>query len=146
MRFTIETKKTKEEIINVLTKNTSDPKIFAWKYDKFFIGQISEDTFKIWRNINYRNSFAPLIIGKIELSNDICKIHVKTRMTIFVIVFVSIWLSGVTLACLITPFVGLSMPSALIPYMMLIIGGLIMFLPKRMEEKIAKEKLEKLLK
>lgn len=146
MRFTIETKKTKEEIINVLTKNTSDSKIFAWKYDKFFIGQISEDTFKIWRNINYRNSFAPLMIDKIEQSNDICKIHVKTRMTIFVIVFVSIWLSGVTLACLITPFVGFSMPSALIPYMMLIIGGLIMFLPKRMEEKIAKEKLEKLLK
>ncbi len=147
MKFTIETKKTKAEIIQILLKNTSEQKaiVFIKNYDEFFSGTISEDTFKIWRNIHYRNSFLPVIIGKIEEGDGICKVHIAMRMNFFCIVFCFIWFAGVLFGCLITPFGDVPMPYALIPYIMLVAAILIVFLPKKIEEKIAKEKLEELL-
>lgn len=147
MKFTIETKKSKEEILQILNQNTSKQKsVFFRNFDEFFSGKISGDSFKIQQNINYRNSFRPVLIGHIEQSGDICKIHVSTRLIIPVIVLMTVWFTGIIFGCLVTPFAGFPMPHALIPYLMLAGGILLITLPRRIEEKKAKAKLEELLK
>ena len=68
MRFIIETKKSKDEILQIIRGNTYiKTSVFDFpKGDKYFEGSVSENSFKICRCIHYRNSFLPLIIGTIE--------------------------------------------------------------------------------
>ena len=67
MEYIIKTSKSKSEIIQILENNTSEKRsVFYRNYDEFFNGNISEDSFKIQRNISYRNSFLPVIIGTIK--------------------------------------------------------------------------------
>lgn len=147
MKFTIETQKSKEDIIQILSQNTSKQKsVFFRNCDEFFSGAISDDSFKIQRNITYRNSFCPVLIGYIQQSDGICKINVSTRLIIPVIILMTVWFTGVIFGCLVTPFAGFPMPHALIPYLMLAGGILLITLPRRFEEKKAKEKLKELLK
>ena len=47
--------------------------------------------------------------------------------------------------CLIVPFAGFPMPAALVPYIMLVFGILLVIIPNRIEAKKAREKLEELL-
>ncbi len=147
MKFIIESKKSKKEIVQILLENTSEHKSLIFRqYDEFFSGKILDDSFKIWRNISYQNSFLPVILGNLETTEDGCKIYIKTRMCIFVLVFLSIWFTGVIGACLIIPFCKFPMPYVFIPYIMLIFGILIVTIPNKIETKKAKEKLEELLK
>ena len=121
MKFEIETRKTKEEIIQILLKNTSEQRGIGFRnYDKFFSGKVGENSFKIYRNIRYRNSFLPIFIGNIEESKTGCKICIKTRMVIFVIIFLSVWFTGIIGGCLAMPVAHVPIPQALFPYVMLI--------------------------
>jgi len=115
------------------------------KGDKYFEGSVSENSFKIFRCIHYRNSFLPLIIGSIEAHEYGSTINIRMRMAIPVIVFISIWFTGVLAGCLIVPFTGFPMPAALIPYIMLVFGILLVIIPNKIEAKKAREKLEELL-
>lgn len=149
MHFTIETQKSEDEILQIIRDNTYiRTSAFDFpKGDKYFEGDVFENSFKIFRCIHYRNSFLPVIIGTIEKSDydSPLKIKINMRMTIFVSVFISIWFTGVIAACLILPFVGFSMPAALVPYIMLVFGILLVVIPNKIETKKAKEKLEELL-
>ena len=149
MRFIIETKKSKDEILQIIRDNTYiKTSVFDFpKGVKYFEGGVSENSFKIFRRIQYRNSFLPLIIGTIEKSDydSTLKIKINMRMTIFVSVFISIWFTGVLAGCLIVPFNGFPMPAALVPYIMLVFGILLVIIPNRIEAKKAREKLEELL-
>ena len=149
MYFTIETKKSKNEILQIIRDNTYiKTSVFDFpKGDKYFEGSVSENSFKICRCIHYRNSFLPLIIGTIEKSDydSTLKIKINMRITIFVSVFISIWFTGVLAGCLIVPFAGFPMPAALVPYAMLVFGILFVILPNKIEAKKAREKLEELL-
>ena len=150
MRFIIETKKSKDEILQIIRDNTYiRTSVFGFSEgDAYFEGKVYENSFKIWRCIQYRNSFLPLIIGTIEKSDydSTLKIKINMRMTIFVSVFTSIWFTGVIAACLIFPFVSFPMPAALVPYIMLVFGILLVIIPNKIEAKKAREKLEELLK
>ena len=150
MRFIIETKKSKDEILQIIRDNTYiKTSVFDFPTgDKYFEGSVSENSFKIFRRIHYRNSFLPLIIGSIEAHEygSTLKIKINMRMTIFVSVFTSIWFTGVIAACLIFPFVSFPMPAALVPYIMLVFGILLVIIPNKIEAKKAREKLEELLK
>lgn len=73
------------------------------------------------------------------------RINIRMRMAIPVIVFLVIWLTGVLAGCLIVPFAGFPMPAALIPYIMLVFGILLVIIPNKIEAKKAREKLEELL-
>jgi len=147
MKFILESKKSKDEIIQVLKDNTSPCRsVFYRNYADFFNGKIFEASFKIQRNINYRNSFLPVLIGEINETDSGTIITIKTRLNLFVIVFLCIWFGGVSLGCLITPFADFEIQFRFIPYIMLITGILITILPYKYEIKRAKEKLEELLK
>lgn len=65
---------------------------------KPYEGSFRDNTFKISRVINYRNSFLPVISGTIQKEFDGTIIKVKMRLYPFVSVFAVIWLTGVLLA------------------------------------------------
>ena len=148
MNFIIETKKSKDEILQIIRNNTYiTTSVFDFsKGDKYFAGKVSENSFKIFRHIHHKNSFLPLIIGTVEENEYGSTIKIKMRMATFVTFFLSVWFGGVIAACLIFPFAGFPMPSALIPYLMLVFGILLVVIPNKSETEKAKEKLEELLK
>ncbi len=147
MKYIIQTKKSKNEITQILQENTSEKMhIFCGIYDEFFNGTISEESFKIQRNINYRNSFLPVIIGKIKEIENGSEIFIKMRLNNFVKGFMTFWFSFVILFCLMVPFMKFDFPSCLIPYIMLVFGILLVTISNKCETKIAKNKLEELLK
>ena len=148
MRFIIETKKSKNEILQIIRDNTYiRTSVFGFSEgDAYFEGKVYENSFKIWRCIQYRNSFLPLIIGTIEANEYGSTINIRMRMAIPVIVFLVIWFTGVLVGCLIVPFAGFPMPTALVPYIMLVFGILLVIIPNKIEAKKAREKLEELLK
>ena len=122
MEFIINTKKSKNEIAQILQKNTSEKIRIFCEYDEFFNGEILEESFKIQRNINYRNSFLPVIIGKIKETENGSEISIKMRLNHFVKGFMTFWFSFVILFCLMMPFKKFDFPDSLIPYLMLVFG------------------------
>ena len=147
MEYIIKTSKSKSEIIQILENNTSEKRsVFYRNYDEFFNGNISEDSFKIQRNISYRNSFLPVIIGTIKETDNGSEISMKMRLSLFVTGFMIFWFSFVIIFCLMMPFIKFDFPISLVPYLMLVFGILLVIIPNKIETKIAKEKLEELLK
>ena len=146
MEFIIKTKKSKNEIAQILQKNTSEKIRIFCEYDEFFNGEILEESFKIQRNITYKNSFLPVIIGKIKETENGSEIYIKMRLNHFVKGFMTFWFSFVILFCLIMPFINFDLPFCLIPYIMLAFGILLVTIPNRIETKVAKKKLEELLR
>ena len=141
MRFIIETKKSKDEILQIIRDNTYIRiSVFGFSEgNTYFEGKVCENSFKICRCIQYRNSFLPLIIGTIEAHEYGSTINIRMRMAIPVIVFLVIWFTGVLVGCLIVPFAGFPMPAALVPYIMLVFGILLVIIPNRIAAKKARE-------
>lgn len=147
MKFLIETNKTKDEILQIIKDNTSEHRgVFFLNNGEYFNGKILENSFKIQRNISYRNSFLPVIIGKIEENDSGVKVSIKMRMNLFIKGFMTFWFTFVILFCLMVPFLHFDMPFCFIPYIMLVFGIVIVVLPNRIETRKAKEKLEELLR
>ena len=147
MKFIIETNKTKDEILQIIKDNTSEHRgVFFSNNGEFFNGKILENSFKIQRNISYRNSFLPVIIGKIEENDFVSKVNIKMRMNLFIKGFMTFWFTFVILFCLMVPFLHFDMPFCFIPYIMLVFGIVLAVLPNRIETRKAKEKLEELLR
>lgn len=147
MKFLIETNKTKDEILQIIRNNTSEHRgVFFSNNGEFFNGKILENSFKIQRNISYRNSFLPVIIGNIEEKDSGAKVSIKMRMNLFIKGFMTFWFSFVILFCLMVPFLHFDMPFCFIPYIMLVFGIVLAVLPNRIETRKAKEKLEELLR
>jgi len=65
-------------------------------------GSLSGNTFKIKRIIHYKNSFLPRINGRIGTDDKDTIIQVKMRVQNFVMVFMSIWMALVGIACIIS--------------------------------------------
>ena len=147
MRFIIETKKSKDDILQIIRGNTyTRTSVFDFSEgDRYFAGKVFENSFKIFRCIHYRNSFLPVIMGNIEANEYGSTIKIKMRMAIPVIIFLGIWFTGVLAGCLIVPFAGFSMPFGLVPYLMLVFGILIVVIPNKIEAEKARKKLEELL-
>ena len=147
MKFIIETRKSKDEILQIIQKNTSEHKgILFGNNGEVFYGKIFEYSFKIQRNINYKNSFLPVIIGNIDETGSATKVTIKMRLTLFAKGFTSFWFAFVIIYCIMMPFIQFDMPFFLIPYIMLAFGILFVASLCKYETKKAKEILEKLLK
>ena len=69
--------------------------LFGNKSTKDYEGCISKQQFKINRIISYRNSFLPRIKGTIQTDAQGTSIHVKMRLHLTVIIFLTIWCGGV---------------------------------------------------
>lgn len=102
--LTIKTTFTEAEILNRLSSNIEkQPESFAFKRlksDKFFMGKLENNKFKIHQIIKGRNSFIPIIQGHITRNTTGCDIKIKMRLHLAVIlillwmitfVFYSMW-------------------------------------------------------
>ena len=153
MKFTIETSKSKEEVLRIIKENThTRTSIFDFKGNsgKFFEGKVFEDSFSLLRIIHYRNDILPVIKGNIEEIEGGCRVNIKMRMPIFAIIFFSIWLPGGILGSILI-LLAASVPEQtdFISFFITLIGfplfALIFFLMYKYEAKKSKEKLEELL-
>lgn len=66
-----------------------------------FIGEVGTAGFKIMSNIQYRNSFLPVITGSVRAEGSSSIITIKMRMHPLTSAFSVIWLSGVAFFLLI---------------------------------------------
>ena len=147
MKFTIETSKSKEEVLRIIKENThTRTSIFDFKGNsgKFFEGKVFEDSFSLLRIIHYRNDILPVIKGKIEEIEGGCRVNIKMRMPVFAIIFFSIWLPGGILGSIL-----ILLERDFISFFITLVGfplfALIFFLMYKYEAKKSKEKLEELL-
>lgn len=96
-RFTIITPLSQDEVKQRLESVVEPPKrqIFAipstWKR-KPYQGTISANSFRIERVIGYRNSFLPIIQGKLTQLNQNTSIEISMDMSTFIFAFMSLWL------------------------------------------------------
>ena len=146
MKFTIETSKSKEEVLRIIKENThTRTSIFDFKtHEEFFEGRVFEDSFSLLRIIHYRNDILPVIKGNIEEIEGGCRENIKMRMPIFAIIFFSIWLPGGILGSIL-----ILLERDFISFFITLVGfplfALIFFLMYKYEAKKSKEKLEELL-
>jgi hypothetical protein len=68
----------------------------AWRSrgstDSSFVGTVEDDSFRIRRDIRYRNSFLPLIWGRITLTGTGSRIYVTMFLHPLVALFMVFWL------------------------------------------------------
>lgn len=144
----------REKIVEILQKNTDVKRPFIkFKDSKKFWGKVELDSFKIQRQISYRNSFLPIIKGKVIENEEKTIIKIKMRMHILVEIFVIIWLSfalsisGITGKLFVENLinnVGVK-GELLIPFFMFLLGLTLTNIAFWLEVKKAKEELIKLL-
>ena len=137
--ITYKTKLNKGEIQNRLSENIEPKKILRFRgilssnNHKPYEGSITGAEFNVNRIIKYKNSFLPRISGMIDHDISGSLIHVKMRLSVFMIVFLCIWFGGVGIGCFFSLSVLLTRsnfePILLIPiglfvfvYMIVILG------------------------
>lgn len=102
------------------------------KDDKLFEGFFKQNRFEIQRIITERNSFLPQIKGQIQPNIHGTKLVANLKVNTFVIVFMTFWLGGISLA-LVATVVGILKQGtnpffAIVPLIMIAFGiGLVHF-------------------
>lgn len=125
--FTISTPLSSNEIKNEFGKFV-EPKKY-WRFfggEKYFEGMITDNGFKVSRNISYRNSFLPMIYGTIKEGINGSTLTIKMSLHPFVLVFMIVWMSFAAIGAF-ESFLIMSSPkdfhpSLLIPFEMLLFG------------------------
>jgi hypothetical protein len=118
------------ECENKLREFTEEMKPFklSWKapiYSKRYIGFVFDGKFEIHRNITYRNSFLPIIRGKISPTAVGSEIQINMKLEAFVKVFIGLWLGFTFLFCvavIMVMFKASFSPFFIIPFIMAIFG------------------------
>lgn len=123
--------------------------LFGKPSTKPFQGIVSGNNFQIERNINYRNSFLPIIEGKISSENPGSKLIIKMRLHIAVIIFMLWWLGSILpilLLFLVAILSGnqIDLKIILVPLGMCVFAYLLCMIPFNIEAKQSKVLLEKL--
>ena len=95
----IESSLSRREVVQRLYEITNT----TVKDNDLFVGHVDDDEFKIRKRPKeyVRNSFAPVLHGKIEDNNNGCSIDVTARLNIFVSIFLLIWSIGAIIIPLI---------------------------------------------
>jgi hypothetical protein len=143
----------RERLLNVI----EPPKALrsSWKFSalstKPYQGLISGNTFKINRIINHRNSFLPVIEGKIYPEVMGCTIKVKMQLHIAVILFLLFWFGNLLPAGLVLAASFFTDTSAeplpgLTPLLMCLGAYLTCMIAFKVEARNSKDFLEKLFK
>ena len=147
MEFEIETSKSKAEITQILQRNTSRHASIFWrKNDEFFSGEILQDSFKIQRNISYKNQFRPVIIGQIYNTEKGSKLKIKMRFSRLVALFLFFWFIALIFAFISMIVKIREFPLCFIPISFLLIAFFIVRIAWKIEERKAISKLHELLK
>lgn len=150
--FTINTSLHPEIVRQKLLAVVEPRKAIRWNinnYGKPYEGEVGDHSFEINRIINYRNSFLPIIKGRIYPEGMGSKIDIKMAMHPFVIVFMSIWLGIVgniwILAAIATIAEGKFESSILAASGMLLVGLLLPLIGFKPEASSSKQFLIDLL-
>lgn len=140
---------------NIEQKQAFRFSIFGQNYYKPYTGNITGETFKMSRNINYRNSFLPVITGQVSTFLGQTQVKIKMRPDIIVLIFISFWLGSVGLVCLGTLLIGLIQirqilhegfsPMLFIPFVMFAFGSLLTYFAFKNESKKSIDFLASLL-
>ena len=122
---------------------------------KPYEGELVNDTFTINKIIDYKNSFLPVITGHISAHGDKTRIAISMNLTLFVLVFIAIWLGilgTICLGLLLSGLLRLSQftqsefnPLVLLPFGMFIFGAGLTLIAFKAESKSAKKFLADLL-
>jgi hypothetical protein len=92
---------------------------------KPLIGALTGSEFKVYRNVGYRNSFLPILVGSIYQDTDKTKLKIQMRLNFFVLAFSSVWFLGLTLISIFLIlnsnllFAGLAILILLIGYLLM---------------------------
>src|SRR5579862_2041191 len=110
--FVLSTKLSTLEVLHRIKDNIEPERGFSLtfskrEYSKLYTGQIHGLTFTMNRNINYKNSFLPIITGQIVTFPYQTEIRVKMQPYNIVLVFMTIWFGGVGLVCVGEVITGL---------------------------------------
>ena len=91
--LTINTSLNPSEALHKLQTVIESKRIFRWWFSahKPYEGAINGDHFTVSRILGYRNSFKPIIHGKIQQEINGCSIYVTLRLDRLVAVFMAIW-------------------------------------------------------
>lgn len=93
---------TVSKLWNAVSEETWVP-IFGKRPQKHFLGIVDPDTFRIRRNIDYRNSWQPVLEGRIVDLGPATEVRVLFRLMAFPMVFTVLWIGFASLAaCSIT--------------------------------------------
>lgn len=104
------------------------------------------------RNINYRNSFLPKINGEITNGFTGAKVKVEMKLLLFVKIFIIIWLSGVSIACVGVLYSTLSESKfdfsvfTFIPFVMLLFGFAMTIIAFKYESKKKYNRIRRIAK
>ena len=128
--ITYQSKRTKEELLVLLTNTIEPESKNLWRTNtnnsKPYKGKIDTNHFEIKRILSYRNSFQPIIKGKIIPDLSGTRIEIKMQLHTFAMVFMCIWMGIVAISC-VAVIVALANgapfhPAILIPFGMLFFG------------------------
>jgi hypothetical protein len=114
---------------------------------KAFEGRVDEHGFEMSRIIGYRNSFVPILRGRIEPRDGGCAVHVTMDLHLFVKAFGAVWFSGVLLgaiACTVATIVN-GNPLGLLAWVLPLFGFLLFTVPFGMEADTAEALLRAML-
>lgn len=104
--FDILTTLSPEEALGVIKTRTEPKKMFRFSKDHLlFQGQVTEGEFRVAVIIDYRNSFLPFIVGRVQPEGDRTKIAIRMRLHRWVFVFLCAWLAIITISA-ITALLG----------------------------------------
>lgn len=93
-RFVIRSPLSGEDAVVVLQKHVGPRKLWPSTNDgNDFQGVVEGEGFRITRVIRYRNSFLPVVVGRLERAPGGCVMHIHMRMHFAVMAFSAVWVS-----------------------------------------------------
>ena len=114
---------------------------------KPYEGKISSSGFKITRVIHYRNSFVPIVTGRVRDEGAGCVVEIILRPNVIVVVFMALWLSvvaGGAISIVAEVSRGRSAVAALVPFGLSVFGYALMQAAFVFESRKAKQFLDQL--
>lgn len=127
----------------------------APKTNKPYTGEITSETFRMYRIINYRNSFLPQISGRYIKNYNGTQIQIKMQLHTGVKIFMAIWFGLLGVVCIVILAVMLATikelfkegfsPPVLIPFVMFAGGYGLAMIGFKSESRLSKNYLIALL-
>lgn len=154
--YTVESERSIPELLERLNREVyiDNFSLFKWiKTEKSFVGLLKGDGFKLYRRLNYRNSFLPIAEGRMSPSGQNTRIDITMKMVPFASAFMLIWLGFALAMLLLSVTVLLIAPeqadskiaSIALPLLMVVGGFCVMHLAFNREKKRTEEALNRLL-
>lgn len=99
-RFEIESPLSRHAALEAIAAHAEPEKWFRWRWpssgnDDRFEGEVRDDSFHLRRIIGYRNSFLPVIDGRVDTGVRGARITIAMRPFVIVFAFGGLWALGV---------------------------------------------------